>query len=203
MKRLIATCAFITVAVCSAASQISIGGSGPQTFRVQGTIGMGNGESCVTIANPNTSGQFLFLFPHMPQLKPGETLPLRLHAVGQEGQTVFVWKLDQATTTKQDVVAGGEPAQTASVKHNSVVVDIPAMLSGTSQVIRIDIPGIKAGSAISVSPAEELPGMLAIAHASAPVDCVVIIKLINPGPFVPGMTMPFSVGAIATVTEDR
>ncbi|MBU3699778.1 MAG: hypothetical protein FGM33_07190 [Candidatus Kapabacteria bacterium] len=201
MNRFILAGAIIVLTACSVSAQISIGGSGPQTFRVQGTMGIGNGESCVTVANPNTSGQFLFLFPHMPQLKTGETLPLRLHAVGQEGQTVFVWKLDQAPAPKQDVVAGGEPAQTANVKHNTVLVDIPAMLSGTSQIIRIDIPGIKAGSAVSASPAEELPGMLAIAHASAPVDCVVILKLINPGPFVPGMTMSFSIGAIATLTD--
>lgn len=194
-------CATVAIAflfaVTSTMAQISIGGGGAQTFRVQGTMGLGNGESCVTIANPNTTGQFLFLFPHMPALKPGEHLPLRLHAVGQEGQTVFVWKLDSNTTTSQDVVAGGEKAAPAYVQHYSAIVDIPAMLGGTSQIVRIDIPGVKAGSAISVSPSDELPGMLAIAHASAPVDCVVIIKLINPGPFVPGMTMNMSIGAVA------
>ena len=70
------------------------------------------------------------------------------------------------------------------------------MLSGTSQIVRLDVPGIKAGSAISVSPSEELPGMLAIAQATSPIDCVVIIKFINPGPFVPGTTMQMSVGSI-------
>jgi hypothetical protein len=187
----------LLLASSAAMAQISIGGSGPQTFRVQGTIGMGNGESCVTIANPNSTGQFLFLFPHMTQLKPGEHVPLRLHAVGQEGQTVFVWKLDNTSEKPQDVVAGGEKAAPAAVQHFSANVDIPAMLSGTSQIVRIDIPGVKAGSAVTVSPSDELPGMLAIAHASAPVDCVVIVKLINPGPFVPGITMSMSVGAVA------
>jgi len=187
----------LLLASSAAMAQISIGGSGPQTFRVQGTIGMGNGESCVTIANPNSTGQFLFLFPHMTQLKPSEHVPLRLHAVGQEGQTVFVWKLDNTSEKPQDVVAGGEKAAPAAVQHFSANVDIPAMLSGTSQIVRIDIPGVKAGSAVTVSPSDELPGMLAIAHASAPVDCVVIVKLINPGPFVPGITMSMSVGAVA------
>lgn len=182
-----------------AMSQISIGGgSGSQAFRVQGTMGLGNGESCITIANPNTTGNFLFLFPQMPQLKPGEHLPLRLHAVGQQDQTVLLWKLDASAIQQEPVVAGGEKTTSAAVHHSSVSVDIPAMLSGTSQIIRIDVPGVKAGSAVSVSPAEELPGMLAIAQATAPIDCVVIIKLINPGPFVPGMTMSMSVGAIAT-----
>lgn len=182
-----------------ALAQISIGGgTGPQTFRVQGTMGLGNGESCVTIGNPNTSGQFLFLFPQMPQLKPGEHLPLQLHAVGQQDQTVLLWKLDASASKQEPVVAGGEKSTSATVHHASVSVDIPAMLSGTSQIIRLDVPGVRAGSAVTVSPSEELPGMLAIAHASAPIDCVVIIKLINPGPFVPGMTMNMSVGAIGT-----
>lgn len=188
----------LLLASSAAMAQISIGGSGPQTFRVQGTIGMGNGESCITIANPNSTGQFLFLFPHMPALKPGEHVPLRLHAVGQQGQTVFVWKLDDTPEKPQDVVAGGDKAAPATVQHFTANVDIPAMLGGTSQIVRIDIPGVKAGSAITVSPSDELPGMLAIAHASAPVDCVVIVKLINPGPFVPGLTMNMSVGAVAT-----
>ena len=178
-------------------AQISIGGSGPQTFRVQGTIGIGNSESCITVANPNSSGQFLFYFPHMMPLKQGEFLPLRLFAVGQENQTAFVWKVDDTYKPSAEVVAGGDKASTASVQHSTVTADIPAMLGGTSQIIRLDVPGIKAGSAISVSPSDELPGMLAIAHASAPVDCVVIIKLINPGPFVPGMSMQFAIGAIS------
>lgn len=182
----------------NSSAQISIGGSGPQTFRVQGTIGIGNSESCVTVANPNSAGQFLFLFPHMTPLKQGEAMPLRLFAIGQENQTVFVWKTDDSKQQNAEVVAGGEKASTASVHHVTVSVDIPAMLGGTSQILRLDVPGIKAGSAISISPSEELPGMLAIAHASAPIDCVVIVKLINPGPFVPGMTMGMSVGAIAT-----
>lgn len=190
--------ALFTLTSTLATAQISIGGSGPQTFRVQGTIGIGNGESCVTLANPNTSGQFVFLFPHMKPLKAGENMPLRLHAMGQDGNTIFVWKADERVdNADQDVVAGGEKASTATVQHVSVNVDVPAMLSGTSQIVRLDIPGVKAGSAVSVSPGEELPGMLAIAHASSPVDCVVIIKFINPGPFVPGATMAMSVGVIA------
>jgi hypothetical protein len=176
-------------------AQISIGGSGPQTFRVQGTIGIGNGESTVTLANPNAVGDFLFLFPALTPLKSGEHIPLRLHAVGHDGRTVLVWKADDTVRSSQEVVAGGGTSSITSAQHFSTSIDIPAMLSGTSQIVRIDIPGIKAGSAISVSPSEELPGMLAIAHASAPVDCVVIVKLINPGPFTPGMTMPFSIGA--------
>ncbi|MBU3678984.1 MAG: hypothetical protein FGM32_05170 [Candidatus Kapabacteria bacterium] len=192
----LAACLYVSLAM-PAVGQISIGGgSGTQAFRVQGTMGLGNGESCITIANPNTTGQFLFLFPHVSQLKQGEELPLRLHAVGQKDGVVLLWKLDDATQSRQPVVAGGEHPSPASVLHSTVNMDIPAMLSGTSHVIRLDVPGIKAGSAISISPSEELPGMLAIAQASAPVDCVVIVKIINPGPFVPGMTVQCSIGAI-------
>jgi hypothetical protein len=200
MLRLLLLSGLVAVVSTAASAQISIGGSGPQTFRVQGTIGIGNGESCVTIANPNSAGQFLFLFPHMAPLKPGEQMPLRLHAVGQEGQTVFVWKADAPSSPAPEVVAGGQQASTATVHHTVVPVEIPAMLANTSTVVRLDVPGIKAGSAVSVSPSEELPGMLAIAHASAPVDCVVIIKFINPGPFIPGLTMPMSLGAVGAGT---
>lgn len=201
MKTFVVATWLCAVLAAPAIGQISIGGgAGPQTFRVQGTMGLGNGESCVTIGNPNTTGNFLFLFPQMAQLKPGEMLPLQLCAVGQQDQTVLVWRQDPNLQRQEPAVAGGEKSATAAVHHASLSVDIPAMLSGTSQIIRLDVPGVKAGSAISVSPAEELPGMLAIAQASAPIDCVVIIKLINPGPFVPGMTMAMSVGAVNTAT---
>ncbi len=196
----IVLCLLFVTAVAGTSAQISIGGGGPQTFRVQGTMGVGNGESCVTIANPNATGSFLFLFPQMSQLKPGEILPLQLCAVGQQDQTALVWRKDPNSQPQEPAVAGGEKLSTASVQHTTASVDVPAMLQGTSQVVRLDIPGIKAGSAISVSPSDELPGMLAIAHASAPIDCVVIIKFINPGPFVPGMTMIMNVGAIGTAS---
>lgn len=201
MKTFVVAAWLCAALAAPALAQISIGGgTGPQTFRVQGTMGLGNGESCVTIGNPNTTGNFLFLFPQMAQLKPGEVLPLQLCAVGQQDHTALVWRQDPNSQRQDPVVAGGEKSSSAQVTYASVKVDIPAMLSGTSQIVRLDIPGVKAGAAVTVSPAEELPGMLCLAHASAPIDCVVIIKFINPGPFVPGMTMQMSVGAIYTAT---
>jgi len=193
--------ALLIMTATAALAQISIGGSGlSPAIRVQGTVGIGNGESNLLLANPNTSGQFLFLFPHIAQMQPGEEVPLRLHAIGQKDQIVLVWKRDQSVQPNEEAVAGGEKGTSASVLHTSAIVEVPSMLSGTSHVLRIDVPGVRAGSAISVSPSDELPGLLTIAHASAPVDCVVIVKLVNPGPFVQAMSMQFSVGAIAPRT---
>jgi hypothetical protein len=189
----------LALAAATASAQISIGGDGQgASIRVGGGMGLSNGESTVTLFNPNQKGNFLFLLPQMAPLESGKGLPLQLWAMGNDdGRTVFIWKAGAAPSASgQEVVAGGDKAATATAHHTNITVDIPAMLANTSTVVRVDVPGIKAGSAISVSPSEELPGMLAIAHASAPVDCVVIIKLINPGPFTPGMTMPFSIGAV-------
>lgn len=191
-------CAIAATGIASA--QIAIGGSG-NAIRVQGSIGIGNGESTLSLVNPNPQGSFVFLFPAMKPLEAGQALPLQLIAVGKEnGQTVFVWKADSLST---DVTAGPSTQQTvpnaATSQFVTSNVEIPPMMSGTSQIVRIDIPGIKAGSAISVSPSDELPGMLAIAHASAPIDCVVIIKFINPGPFIPGLSLNMSFGAVSRV----
>lgn len=191
------------LASITAAAQISIGADNQgASIRVGGGIGLSNGASTLTMLNPNQKGDFLFLFPQMAPMESGKGLPLQLWAVGNDdGRTVFVWKTSTAAPApEQQVVAGGEKASAATAHLTTAMVDIPAMLANTSTVIRLDVPGIKAGSVISISPSEELPGMLAIAHASAPVDCVVIIKLINPGPFVPGMTMKMSVGALGTAS---
>jgi hypothetical protein len=191
----------LTIATTSSFAQINIGGdNGGASMRIGGGIGLSNGESQVTMFNPNQKGNFLFLFPQMTPLEQGKGLPLQLWAVGDaDGKTVFVWK--EGTHAQQQVSTGAErkdadqPTARASVYTASV--SIPPMLSGTSQIVRLDIPGIKAGSAISISPSEELSGMLAIAQATSPIDCVVVIKFINPGPFVPGVTMDMSVGVIS------
>jgi hypothetical protein len=190
----------VAFAATTAYAQINIGGDNQgASIRVGGGIGLSNGESNVTMLNPNQKGNFLFLFPQMTPMEPGKGLPLQLWAVGHEdGRTVFVWK--EGVAPQQQVSAGDNNTKpresTSNVVYHVADVSIPPMLSGTSQIIRLDVPGIKAGSAISVSPSEELPGMLAIAQATSPIDCVVIIKLINPGPFVPGTTMQMSVGGI-------
>jgi hypothetical protein len=190
----------LAFAATTAYAQINIGGDNQgASIRVGGGIGLSNGESNVTMLNPNQKGNFLFLFPQMTPMEPGKGLPLQLWAVGHEdGRTVFVWK--EGVAPQQQASAGDDntkPRELASnVVYHVTEVSIPPMLSGTSQIIRLDVPGIKAGCAISVSPSEELPGMLAIAQATSPIDCVVIIKLINPGPFVPGTTMQMSVGGI-------
>jgi hypothetical protein len=192
------------LASITASAQISIGADNQgASIRVGGGIGLSNGASTLTMLNPNQKGDFLFLFPQMAPMESGKGLPLQLWAVGNDdGRTVFVWKAGATPSAPdQDVVAGGGTKATTATAHlTSAMVDVPAMLANTSTVVRLDVPGIKAGSAISISPSEELPGMLAIAHASAPVDCVVIIKFINPGPFVPGMTMKMSVGALGTAS---
>lgn len=198
MTRLTTITVFFVLIVASvvAQAQISIGGNS-HALRVQGAIGIGNGESTVSIINPNTQGSYTFLFPLIKPLDVGQAMPLRLYALGREGgQTLFVWKTDSSALASDVQTGPKQDESVTSSKYAVVNVDIPAMMSGTAQVVRLDIPGIKAGSAISVSPSDELPGMLAIAHASAPIDCVVIIKFINPGPFVPGQTMPMSIGAI-------
>lgn len=193
---------FVVVACQTATAQINIGGDNQgASIRVGGGIGLSNGESNLTMLNPNQKGNFLFLFPQMTPMEPGKGLPLQLWAIGNnEGRTVFVWK--EGVAPQQPASAGEGDAKQRESANNVVYhvtdVSIPPMLSGTSQIVRIDAPGIKAGSAISVSPSEELPGMLAIAQATSPIDCVVIIKFINPGPFVPGITMPMSVGGITS-----
>ena len=192
----------LAFAATTAYAQINIGGDNQgASIRVGGGIGLSNGESNVTMLNPNQKGNFLFLFPQMTPMEPGKGLPLQLWAVGHEdGRTVFVWK--EGVAPQQQASAGDDntkPRESASnVVYHVADVSIPPMLSGTSQIIRLDVPGIKSGSAISVSPSEELPGMLAIAQATSPIDCVVIIKIINPGPFVPGTTMQMSVGGITS-----
>jgi hypothetical protein len=183
-------------------AQINIGGdNGGASMRIGGGIGLSNGESQVTMFNPNQKGNFLFLFPQMTPLEQGKGLPLQLWAVGDaDGKTVFVWK--EGTHAQPQVSTGAErkdaDQSSARASFHTASVSIPPMLSGTSQIVRLDIPGIKAGSAISISPSEELPGMLAIAQATSPIDCVVVIKFINPGPFVPGVTMDMSVGVVSS-----
>jgi hypothetical protein len=190
----------LTIAATSSFAQINIGGdNGGASMRIGGGIGLSNGESQVTMFNPNQKGNFLFLFPQMTPLEQGKGLPLQLWAIGDaDGKTVFVWK--EGTHVQQQVSTGAErkdaDQSSARASFHTASVSIPPMLSGTSQIVRLDIPGIKAGSAISISPSEELPGMLSIAQATSPIDCVVIIKFINPGPFVPGVTMDMSVGVI-------
>jgi len=190
----------LALAATAADAQINIGGDNQgASIRVGGGIGLSNGESNVTMLNPNQKGNFLFLFPQMTPMEPGKGLPMQLWAVGQDdGRTVFVWK--EGLAPQQQASAGDANAKpretTSNIVYHVAEVSIPPMLSGTAQIVRLDVPGIKAGSAISVSPSEELPGMLAIAQATSPIDCVVIIKFINPGPFVPGTTMQMSVGGI-------
>jgi hypothetical protein len=47
-------------------AQINIGGdNGGASMRIGGGIGLSNGESQVTMFNPNQKGNFLFLFPQM------------------------------------------------------------------------------------------------------------------------------------------
>lgn len=66
----------------STRAHISIGGDNQSaSIRVGGGIGLSNGESTLTMLNPNQKGNYVFLFPQVAPMESGNGLPLQLWAV--------------------------------------------------------------------------------------------------------------------------
>jgi len=62
----IALVATLFTSLVTTFAQINIGGdNGGASMRIGGGIGLSNGESQVTMFNPNQKGNLLFLFPQM------------------------------------------------------------------------------------------------------------------------------------------
>lgn len=164
-----------------------------------------NSNSTIKLVNPNSDGSFTLTLPVMPALAVGEQQELVLKVVGTESgpQMQFV-PSTQATydpllspsSTKIDL-SRTTPAQKQAVVHTFAELDLPSVAPGSAFVLKINEPSIKAGAAISISPAGEMPTGLFPAFAWAPIDCVVMIKFMNMGPTAVDLpAMQFSVGAI-------
>ncbi len=170
---------------------------------------LSNGKSSIEVQNPNTSGNFILQLPEVPLLAPGETTLLQLRAVGTPNGALLSFDVPGSTETltmngtgtvtpplksvNTDPVSAGTP----KVVHTFTELDLPLIVPGSSFIAKVNVAGIVAGAAISVSPAGEMPGSLHPAYGWAPIDCVVLIKFTNNGTTPIDLEpMQFAVGAI-------
>lgn len=166
-----------------------------------------NGSSTIKLSNPNTQGSFTLELPVIPDLAVGEQQELVLKIVGTENgpHMQFVPQTNASydpslspnapridiTTRKLDATLK------STTVHTFAELDLPSVAPGSAFVLKINEPAIKAGAAISISPAGEMPTGLFPAFAWSPIDCVVMIKFMNMGPTAVDLTaMQFSIGAI-------
>lgn len=172
-----------------------------------------NGGSTMSLVNPNEAGTFTFTFPAVTGLSIGAEKLFVLKAIGTESgvEMQFVDAAPSATivrTLDTEDGSDGSVKRDGSLQtmvnsafqpivHKFAEIDIPLMLPNTTFVAKIDMIGVKAGAAISISPATDMGGLTGPIYAWAPIDCVVMIKFSNPGTATidpPGMQ--FAVGAI-------
>jgi hypothetical protein len=181
------------------------------TLKAQMVVAAGvmvsNQRSTVTIENPNTTGTYVVRLPEVPHLEPGETMLMQLRAVGTTNGAILTFEAPGSTValTRQPMNQVEKPAPAPSsvngrvdkVVHTFFELDIPVVPAGEGAVVRVSIPGVRAGAAITVSPAGEMVGSLHPAYAWAPIDCVVLIKFINGGSTPADLEpMQFGLGAI-------
>ncbi len=175
-------------------------------------IVVANGNSTVTVENPNTSGIYVLRLPEVPALAPGESVVLQLRAVGTTNGAILTYESPGSTEalTRQPSTLVEHPAvvnidegthavngHVAKVVHTFTELDLPMIPPGGSFVVRVNMTGIRAGAAITVSPASEMAGSLHPAYAWAPIDCVVLVKFMNTGHTPADLEpMQFGIGAI-------
>ncbi|KAB2892552.1 MAG: hypothetical protein D8M52_05135 [Chlorobi bacterium] len=159
-----------------------------------------NGSSIVEIRNPNTSGNFVLKLPEIPTLAPGQQMVLQLMAQGTDTGTVLSYDVPATSQTLSSADASVSPTSSQpapSVIHALTELDLPVIEPTGSFIARVAVPGIRAGAAITVSPAGEMNSTLHPAYAWAPIDCVVMIKFMNSGNAPQDLEpMQFAVGGI-------
>lgn len=176
-----------------------------QTVVTNGLI-LNNDRSTIRVVNPNTTGSFILQLPVIPNLQPGEQQQLVLKMTGTENGTslAFVPAENSAQpdvlAQRVDVTSLSPSPLTQKTVHTFAEIDLPSILPADGFVVKISNPAIKAGAAISVSPAAEMPTGLFPAFAWCPIDCVVMIKFMNIGPAQVDLpAMQFAIGAINPV----
>lgn len=166
---------------------------------------LGNSQgSSIMIVNPNTSGTFTLELPTIPHLQPGEQQELVLKVVGTEGAPRLTFATPSTNAqapslNHQQFQLDETPPKSVRPKvvHAFAEIDLPPVTPQSSYVVKLDQPLVKAGAAISISPAAELPTGLYPAFAWSPIDCVVMVKFMNMGPpMVDLPAMQFSIGVI-------
>ncbi len=172
-----------------------------------------NGGSTMSLVNPNEAGAFTFTFPTVTGLPIGAEKLFVLKAIGTESvvEMQFVDAAPSATVVRTlDTEDGSDGSikrdgslQTIvnsafqPIVHKFAEIDIPLMLPNTTFIAKVDMIGVKAGAAISISPATDMGGLTGPIYAWAPIDCVVMVKFSNPGSeAVNPIPMQFAVGAI-------
>ncbi|NQW31075.1 MAG: hypothetical protein HQ472_11255 [Ignavibacteria bacterium] len=172
-----------------------------------------NGGSTMSLVNPNEAGTFTFTFPTVTGLPIGTEKLFVLKAIGTAGgvemqfvdaapSATIVRTLDSEDGSDRDIKSDGSLQTLVNSAYQPVVhkfaeIDIPLMLPNTTFIAKVDMIGVKAGAAISISPATDMGGLTGPICAWAPIDCVVMIKFSNPGgEAVNPVGMQFAVGAI-------
>jgi hypothetical protein len=172
-----------------------------------------NGNSTVTVENPNSTGTYVLRLPEVPQLQPGESMIMQLRAVGTPTGAILTFEVPGTTEAltrqpsnlvqqpvsvdAQQLAVDGVNGRVAKVVHAFAELDLPLIPSGDGVVVRVNMPNIRAGAAITVSPAGEMAGGLHPAYGWAPIDCVVLIKFLNSGSTPADLEpMQFGIGAI-------
>lgn len=172
-----------------------------------------NGASTMYVVNPNETGKFTFTLPEVTGLPIGAEKYLVMKAVGTANgielkfedaapSATIVRTLDTEDGSDGSVKRDGSLQTMVNsafqpIVHKFAEIDIPLMLPNTTFVAKVDMIGVKAGAAISISPATDMGGLTGPIYAWAPIDCVVMIKFSNPGSeAVNPIPMQFALGAI-------
>ena len=174
-----------------------------QTVVTNGII-LNNDKSNIRIVNPNTTGSFILQLPTIPALQPGEQQELVLRMTGSESGTQLSFEPqtsnlvavpDQSLQRIDITTPRLSPLQKVVLTYAEI--DLPSVMAGEAFVVKLNEPTIKAGAAITISPAGEMPTGLFPAFAWCPIDCVVMVKFMNIGPTQVDLpAMQFAIGAI-------